>query len=650
MRRLRVALIFLAQQNLSNIENMQNYQKIFMLLALALPPKESLAGEGVATPNDKYKSVLEISATNYRKRPISEVDLMIPMWQNHNNLIIFDIKLKKDRKSFEYNLGLVYRYNFDDRWIFGLYSYFDRRRTEHKLEANQWTFGTEALSLFFDARFNFYLPKNKKRTIYTKPRELRRDHTAIYAVSEGKFLEHTLPGYDMEVGTPLFGFFPKMDNKFGTKVYVTKYNFARKGVAKNSGLRLRLEQKLFEDRFKDSHFSITLHLGTHYTNRKKWDNFVGLSLRVPLSQDRPNRTKIQERMMDTVVRDVDIRTEKRISQPREPLHLKGKPIDNVYFVADGGCNGDGSSSSPYCVAEYQEKLKDKKPGFMVVPIGNFTEAGYNTVMKHPDAVDHITHDVALATGDLNSVFSVKDHFPELKLVKSSDNPINTYSAVTAIHEPEQIAPEARERESMSPHGSYLQDNSSATYTNAHEKDAAPYKNEQQERSSDEVEKRVAEEIVRQEAEEHARQAEKQRLVEQARLKKVRDQRKAQQEASLSKIAQALSSALDEGKESANVQDFKRSTNNNTNPPAPKEPQSTKAKEINAVFKAGQNAAAVQGFRPLGSSSSQIFVPKEPKSENAIIMNRHFTSGKKAGTSQGFQPQNKSAPLRPRRAQ
>lgn len=439
---------------------MQHYKKVFVLLALGLGAHSSLANHAPISQDGKYNPVIEISATNYRKRPISEMDLMIPMWQNHNNLSIFDIKLKKDRKSFEYNLGLVYRHNFDDRWIFGIYSYFDRRRTGHKLEANQWTFGTEALSRFFDARFNFYLPENKKQTIHVKPRELRRDHTAIYAVSEGKFQEHTLPGYDVEAGTPLFGLFPKIDDKLGTKIYVAKYDFTRKGVAKNSGLRFRLEQKLFEDRLENSPFSLTLHLGTHYTTKKKWDNFVGLSLRVPLSTERSSRTKMQERMMDTIVRDVDIRTERHISQPSEPLFLDGKKIQHVYFVAEkppgGGCGGDGSSGNPYCLTEYVEKIKGKDANFIIAPIGSFTEKGYKEVMKHPAAIDNITHDVVLATRDRDAAFSIKDHFPELVLVKSPDNQVHTYSAVTAIYEPEQMVPEKQEKESMSLYDSYSQ--------------------------------------------------------------------------------------------------------------------------------------------------------------------------------------------------
>lgn len=388
---------------------------------------------------------------------------MMPMWQNHNDLSIFDIKLKKDRKSYEYNLGLVYRHNFDDKWILGIYSYFDRRRTEHKLEANQWTFGTEALSNFFDVRVNAYLPENKKRTIYTKPREFRRDHTAIYALSEGKFQEHTLPGYDIEVGIPFFGLFPKMDDKFGTKIYAAKYDFTRKNVARNSGLRFRLEQKLFEDKLSNSSFKLTMHVGTHYTNSKKWDNFVGLSIRVPLSKDQPRRTKMQERMMDTVVRDVDIRTEKRISQPREPLHLKGKQIDHVYFVAEGSCGGDGSSGNPYCIAEYQTQLKNTKPGFMIMPIGHFTEEGYNSVMDHPDAIDHVTHDVVLATTDSDAIFSVKDYFPELRLVKSQDEEVHTYSAVMSIHPSEQIVPEKYAHGNEDLYYSYLQEDIDPEY-------------------------------------------------------------------------------------------------------------------------------------------------------------------------------------------
>lgn len=409
------SLLTIALSNKYHVRNMQNYYyKIFILFIFSLIARNSIANQITITEDNKYTPIIAFSATKSKRRTIGEIDFMLPMWQKQNDLTLLDIKYKKDKKSYEYNLGLVYRHNNDDKWIWGIYGYFDRRKTENKLHANQWTFGSEILSRYFDSRLNFYIPQNKKKTLYVKPKEFRRDHTSVYAISDGKFQEHTLAGYDIEVGMPLFALAPQIDEKLGTKIYLAKYDFRRKKVARNSGIRVRLEQKILENKLNNK-VILTLHLGTHYTNQKKWDNFIGLNVRVPLSTVKTSRTKIQDRMMDTVVRDVDLRTEKRISRVKEPLYLHGKEIHNIYFVSDGGGGGNGSYENPFSMKQLLRLAEKGKTDFIIIPTGTFTQDSYNSLLSQGSVIEATENEpVILYTNSGDASFDVKAYIPELQ--------------------------------------------------------------------------------------------------------------------------------------------------------------------------------------------------------------------------------------------
>lgn len=127
-----------------------------------------------------YPTVLSTSGYGIGSRIIAELNVMFPSFHNQNNLGIFDIKFKKDNKrSSEWNLGLIYRYNFFDKIIFGLYGYLDSRQTVNKLLATQLTTGLEILSTNFDLRFNLYIPHNKKKILSSENKIFIRNHTKL---------------------------------------------------------------------------------------------------------------------------------------------------------------------------------------------------------------------------------------------------------------------------------------------------------------------------------------------------------------------------------------------------------------------------------------------------------------------------------------
>ena len=394
---------------------MTNYYKLCILFASNLIISNTLANSDFICDNN-YTPILDFSATRYKARSIVEADLMLPVWQQHNALTVVDLKYKNDRKSYEYNLGLVYRYNNNDQYIFGIYNYFDHRKTENNLYVNQWTVGSEILSRYFDARLNFYIPQNKKKIVSTQPKELKRSGTAIYAIDGGKFQEHTLLGYDIELGTPLFALSPKLDEKLGTKIFLAKYDFTRKKVVKNSGVRLRLEQQILEN----NQFILTLHLGTHYTNQKKWDNFIGFNIRVPLSDTYRRKTKMQKRMMDIVVRDVDIKAaqgfDENSGKSRESLYFQNKKINDIYFVSENKIgNGDGTYENPLSIKQRNKLRREGKTDFLIVSIGTFSRNGYDRLLRQGSVIEIIENEpILLKTNNGNASFDLSMHIPELQ--------------------------------------------------------------------------------------------------------------------------------------------------------------------------------------------------------------------------------------------
>ncbi len=245
-----------------------------------------------------YPVMLDISLHKPKQGFRGEINTMIPFFPTNNNLTIIDVRLKKPPKEgYEYNLGLVYRHNFNDKWIFGFYNYFDQRKTINHLLYKQWTIGTEILSEYLDARINLYHPENKKKLIAMNLDIQKEVNKNIY--------EQALPGFDFEIGTPIFSLIPKIHEKLGTKVFLGKYFFRNPGLEKVSGTRIRIEQKIHDLEISNIPISITLNIGTSFDQKRKRANFAGINFRIPLGLNDSKKSKIENRMMDPIIRDIN---------------------------------------------------------------------------------------------------------------------------------------------------------------------------------------------------------------------------------------------------------------------------------------------------------------------------------------------------------
>ena len=177
-----------------------------------------------------YQPSAEVTSKFSAGRNIGEINYMQPLLQEWDkNLPLLDLKVKVDnKKSKEANLGLVFRHNYNDLAIFGVYGYYDYRVTGTGFSVGGVTIGSEILTKYVDLRGNIYIPENKKKKIKNNnSKSIEIKGTSIYTLSGGHTYEQGLKGYDVEIGVPVFGFADSL-SKVGTKVYAAHYNFTGK--------------------------------------------------------------------------------------------------------------------------------------------------------------------------------------------------------------------------------------------------------------------------------------------------------------------------------------------------------------------------------------------------------------------------------------
>lgn len=315
----------------------------------------SLVAKGNEQKEYIYNPSAELVTKLSRGRKIAELNYMQPFFIKENHVTIFDLKLKLDNKrSKEVNLGLAYRYNYDDKVILGIYSYFDQRYTGNHFSVSGNTTGVEALSKYIDARANIYIPQNKRKKINHNSKKVVINGTSIFAVSGGHTYESSLRGYDIEVGTPLFSFLDSLNEKFGTKIYVARYSFTGKNIKSIKGTRFRLEQNIGETLLGDNRYRFHISAETQFDKVRKRQNFIGLGLKVTFNDKKNSHKKksnsLNHRMMETIIRDVDIVTESNVEPTvRNNFYMNGKEIKNIYYVgsADVDYTGSGTKESPF---------------------------------------------------------------------------------------------------------------------------------------------------------------------------------------------------------------------------------------------------------------------------------------------------------------
>lgn len=283
-----------------------------ILWSLALLPCVATAQDG---DSPKWTHHIDLEAKPGSKRSLGEADLFLPLAQDDRTLIFANLRSRfDDNSSREGNLGIGWRQMQESGWNFGLYGYFDRRRSDNGNYFNQATLGAEALGQNWDFRANGYLPVGTRvRTLGTtggtttaaiSGAEIQVTTSAIWTQEE-----RSLKGFDAEVGwrTPLFDY----EARRQLRLFLGGYRFSDAGVTVE-GPRIRAELAMEELPWFNKEARLFLGAEAQHDNARGDQSFLSLRLRFPLGKasNRPSSLNAQERRMTApVMRDVDIVTQ-----------------------------------------------------------------------------------------------------------------------------------------------------------------------------------------------------------------------------------------------------------------------------------------------------------------------------------------------------
>ncbi len=114
-----------------------------------------------------------------------------------------------------------------------------------------------------------------------------------------------------------------------------------------------MEQSLGTMWAGDNSYKFHVSAETQFDKIRKRQNFIGLGMKVAFNDKKNSYKKkptgLKHRMMETVIRDVDIVTESATEAPtRHSFHMNGKEVNKIYYVgsAQAGYSSDGTKSNP----------------------------------------------------------------------------------------------------------------------------------------------------------------------------------------------------------------------------------------------------------------------------------------------------------------
>ncbi len=235
-------------------------------------------------------------------RFIGEVDLFMPLRQDRTSMWFVNLRGQADDEdNLEGNFGLGLRRIFGDDVILGGYGYVDVRDTEHDNTFYQAVLGFEALSTNWDFRINGYIPEDDKEPV---PGSSSVKVTGNTILESG--FERALPGFDAEVGWRL---------QYGedTRVYFGGYRFNASGFDTVAGPRARAEMRLHDLAFLGLGSRLTLGATLQWDEPRGAQALAVVRLRAPFGElfggpPAQRLTALERRMVDPVVRDIDVVT------------------------------------------------------------------------------------------------------------------------------------------------------------------------------------------------------------------------------------------------------------------------------------------------------------------------------------------------------
>lgn len=257
------------------------------------------------------------------------LDIMVPVLQNRSSVLFLDGRgLTRSSSAFEGNIGLGLRQlNDDQSRLYGVYSYFDRRRSADGNYFNQITAGGELKTTTWLYGANVYIPIGPKSR-----HDANYDYAALVSGSDpvtgfdnilyrtGE--EKVMPGIDAEVGREI----PAVPN---LTAYLGGYYFHTKDVPTVVGPRARLTYDIdgllgMQSRVFNN---VSLQAMVQHDNIRATTWYAGVRVGIGASNTKSKHSGLEKHMMDYVQRDVDVVSAGNTSAPKHILtNPDGTPV------------------------------------------------------------------------------------------------------------------------------------------------------------------------------------------------------------------------------------------------------------------------------------------------------------------------------------
>jgi hypothetical protein len=299
------------------------------------------------------------------KRQITSPELFVPLQQDNNSVLFADIRAMFDAdNNKEGNLGLGYR-QLEQDYIWGVYSFFDRRKSENDLYHSQATLGAEWLTENWDFRVNAYAPLTDEKTLSGfggGPTSLELQGNNVLQIGGGSAVEKSMRGFDAEVG---YQFLP------GLRAFAGGYAFRASGVPDIDGFRGRMQY--------DVNDYVRLGLEYQRDNVRGENRYAEIRVRIPFGAAAKDELKgLRKRLGEPVVRDIDIVTSVKKTEGGGFINNPDTgQAQEIWYVNNSNTDpsgGDGTYENPFTTL--QDAIVSAGTGDIIyVYRGNATSTG-----------------------------------------------------------------------------------------------------------------------------------------------------------------------------------------------------------------------------------------------------------------------------------
>lgn len=289
-------------------------------------------GPGSAAP---YSGRLDIGGYyQNHDQSYDQIDVMLPVLQNRQSLLFLDLRgTDVQGPAFEGNAGLGYRQiSADNSMMYGVYGFYDRRRSDMENYFNQITVGGEVKTMQWSYGANVYMPIGSKAVT-----DHSYDNVGLVTSTTNSSLqnivytngqEKALPGADAEIG-----YTPSQFNNLTT--YLGGYYFKTSDVPTISGPRARITYDIPWLNTNNPANYVRLESQVQYDNVRGTQWAAGLRFSFGFGGNKTAKlTGIERRMLDYVQRDYNIVTAGNSNASQRTLtKADGSPV-NVKVAMD----------------------------------------------------------------------------------------------------------------------------------------------------------------------------------------------------------------------------------------------------------------------------------------------------------------------------